>query len=269
MIDHTDSIAIITGAGSGIGRALTLAAAKRGIFPIATDVNAEYLEQTAQLLDEHQLDTHLLDVSDAAAIAQFAQDTMPKLAGKSLLLFNNAGISLVGGSFTRTELTDFRRLIDINLWGTITMTKYFLPQMLKANSGSIINISSIMGMLGIARQVAYCTSKFAVRGFTESLRMELFGTNIRTLCVHPGAVQTNIVNDSLIGENHNETHREKLAETFRGFGGLSADEAADAIFDALERGKERLVLGEDAEEMYKLVTAMPVKYTAELVKNMG
>ncbi|MEL6668020.1 MAG: SDR family NAD(P)-dependent oxidoreductase [Bacteroidota bacterium] len=268
MKDYDNSIALITGAGSGIGRALAIEASQRGMQVIATDINEAYLEETAQSLTGPSK-TLVLDVADPDAIEAFSRDIIPELAGKRLYLFNNAGISLVGGSFARTDLSDFRKLIDINLWGTVTTTKHFLPYLLEQNSGHIINISSIMGMLGIARQVAYCTSKFAVRGFTESLRMELFGTQIKTLCVHPGAVQTNIVNDSLIGQNHTEQHRDKLADTFRGFGGLSSKQAAEAIFQAIDQGQERLVLGEDAKEMYNLVTAMPVKYTAELVKSMG
>lgn len=263
-----NSVALITGAGSGIGRGLAKAAATEGAQVIATDINQAYLEETKSIVGG-ALTTHVLDVANEEAIADFAERVIPTLQGKSLYVFNNAGISLVSGNFANTELTDFRKLIDINLWGTVAMTKAFLPYLFKQNSGCIINISSIFGMLGIARQVAYCTSKFAVRGFTESLRMELLGTGVKTLCVHPGAVQTNIVNDSLIGEHHTEMHRDKLAEAFRGFGGLTPDQAAETIFQSLKAGEERLILGQDAQDMYGLVTAMPVRYTQELAKTMG
>ncbi|MEM6395079.1 MAG: SDR family NAD(P)-dependent oxidoreductase [Bacteroidota bacterium] len=265
---HVNGVALITGAGSGIGRGLAKAAAARGMQVIATDVNEDYLKET-KIIVGGDLTTYWLDVADERAIADFAKLVIPMFQGKSLYLFNNAGISLVSGSFENTELSDFRKLININVWGTISMTKYFLPHLLQQNSGCIINISSIFGLLGIARQTAYCTSKFAVRGFTESLRMELLGTGVKTLCVHPGAVQTNIVNDSLIGEHNTTKQRDKLAKAFRGFGGLTPDQAAETILKAVEVGEERLILGQDAQEMYGLVAAMPVKYTAELAKTVG
>lgn len=211
----SNSVVILSGAASGIGRQLALQAGARGAKVIATDINIRGLEETREMGKRKQLamEIYELDVADKAAIFSFADKIMPQLGGRKLILINNAGVSLLSGGFQHTELEDFEWLLKINLWGTIWMTKAFYPYFLERKVGHIVNLSSVFGLMGAANQDAYCTSKFAIRGFTETLRMELQGTGIRTTCVHPGGIKTNIVRSALpIGQPAHQSHAPQVSE---------------------------------------------------------
>ncbi len=262
------SVVLVTGAASGIGRQLALQAATRGAAVIATDVNAELLEETKTLAQKqgHTITTSQLDVADAAAIAAFAQQVMPLLLNRQLILINNAGVALLSGTFADTELSDFDWLLQINLWGAIRMTKAFYPYLLSTQKGHIVNVSSVFGLVGIEHQAAYCTAKFALRGFTETLRMELAGTGVHTTVVHPGGVDTNIVRYSRVnkGITSKEAHQHSI-HLFQQKAITSAASAARQILDAVETKKERLVIGADGKKLDLLARLLPVAYT-RLVK---
>ena len=269
MKPFTNAVVLITGAGSGIGRELALQAAERGAAVIATDINKSALEETKKAGQQKGFDitTELLDVADTTAIEAFAQRWIPQLAQRKLVLINNAGVALLSGTFQHTELSDFEWLMRINLWGAIYLTKAFYPYLLQQNEGHIVMLSSVFGLAGIENQVAYCTSKFALRGFTETLRMELAGTGVGTTVVHPGGVNTNIVRNGRVVEKitsavaHQETisRFEKIALT-------SPQTAARQILKAVEKKKSRLVIGKDGRVLDLLTRLLPLRYTY-LVKN--
>lgn len=259
-----NSVLVVTGAASGIGRQLSLQAAAKGASVIATDVNRSGLGETRAMgrkLDL-KMEIYQLDVSDKAAVFSFADTIIPQLGGRKLILINNAGVGLFSGRFQDTELEDFEWLLNINLWGTIYMTKAFYPYFLERNEGHIVNISSVFGLAGAANQSAYCTSKFAVRGFTETLRMELSGTGIHTTSVHPGGIKTNIVKASFPkGAVATEAmHRESVV-SFEKAARTTAEKAASLILKAVEQKKKRLLIGPDAKVLDRIVRLFPVLYT--------
>ena len=193
MSINSESVAVITGAASGIGRALSERFANEGIKGIAiSDVDEDGLRETAELVRHSGTPALIskIDVTQLEEIERFADEIIDEF-GSATHLINNAGVGLVG----RTEevsFEDMKWLMDINFWGTVYGTKVFLPIMRRQNMGHIVNISSVFGLMAPPGQSTYCASKFAVRGFTESLRHELDGTNISVSCVHPGGVRTNI-----------------------------------------------------------------------------
>ncbi len=208
MNPFQNATVIITGAGSGIGRQLTIQAAAEGARVIATDINEGGLAETKNL-SSGNVTTAQLDVANADAILVFAAQTIPTLDNQRLILVNNAGVALGSGPFSTTDLADFEWLLSINLWGVVRMTKAFLPYMLEQNQGHIVNLSSVFGLAGVMHQSAYCTAKFGVRGFSDVLRMELLDTKIGVTCVHPGGIKTNIAARAHLGKG-------AVAQTERG-----------------------------------------------------
>src|SRR5260370_20290724 len=182
----SDGVAVATGAGSGIGRALAQQLAAVGSALALADVDEAGLRQTAQSLEKKSalVTTHVVDVADEAGVWSFAEDAARR-HGRVTLLINNAGIAL-HGDFEEVSLDDFRLLMNINFWGTVYGVKYFLPMLKREKRAHIVNISSVYGMVAPAGQCAYAASKFAARGFTEARRRELAGSNVGVTCVHPG-----------------------------------------------------------------------------------
>jgi NAD(P)-dependent dehydrogenase (short-subunit alcohol dehydrogenase family) len=258
----TNHVVIVTGAASGIGQQVAIQAVECGGYVIATDRNSEGLSATAQSVGKDRIETHVLDVSQPDEIAAFAKQIIPMLDGRPLVLINNAGVALDCGSFSNTTLEDFEWLLSINLWGVIRMTKSFLPYLLQQNSGHIVNISSVFGLAGIADQSAYCTAKFGVRGFTETLRMELFDTNVKTLCVHPGGIKTNIASAARIGgEVTEEIHQKNSVAFNENLAITTSQEAARQILEAIRKDKKKLVIGKDGRQIDFITRLMPIGYT--------
>jgi len=260
-----NSITIVTGAASGMGRHVAIQAAARGSQVIATDINESGLAETQALAKANNRDIQIqrLDVSNAGAIQAFAEAVLPTLQNKKLFLINNAGVALAAGPFAATPLLDFEWLIDVNLYGVIRMTKAFLPYMLVQNAGHIVNVSSIFGLGGVRFQSAYCTSKFGVHGFNEALRVELFETNIKVTSVHPGGVKTNIAaNAKMAGEYITPEDKIETARKFAAKARTPPEEAARQILNAAEKGKARLLIGADAKFIAALIRLFPAGYTA-------
>lgn len=268
-LDH--STVIITGAGSGIGRQLTIQAAAQGASVIATDINETELSETKQL-SKGDVTTARLDVADPDAILAFADQTLPTLAqpdgsARRLVLVNNAGVALGSGPFSVTDLTDFEWLLSINLWGVIRMTKAFLPYMMAHHQtgglgNHIVNLSSVFGLAGVMNQSAYCTAKFGVRGFSDALRMELADTNIRVTCVYPGGIKTNIAANARLGKGGFVTkamHRQG-AVSFAKAAKTTPEEAARQIWDGVRRNKARVLIGPDARLIERLTRLFPTSY---------
>jgi short-subunit dehydrogenase len=266
-----DSVVLITGAASGMGREMAIQAAQRGGIIIATDVNEKGLSETQIMAKSagFSINIQRLNVGNKNEIEDFAKKTLPILDNRPLILINNAGIGLSAGKFEDNYLDDFENLININLWGIIRMTKAFYPYLLKKNEGHIVNLSSVFGLGGVMFQSAYCTSKAGVKGFTEALRMELMDTNVKTTVVHPGGINTNIARNAtpkgslITAEMHQEAIKqfEKNAPT-------SSAEAAKQILDAVEKNQDRLVIGKDGKMMSLMTRLFPVAFTKIMKSKM-
>lgn len=264
----SSTVVIITGAASGIGRELALQAASRGASVLACDINESGLKTTVKLAkDGSNLEYRILDVGNQTAVADFAESVIPSLNGKKLVLVNNAGVALLSGHFATTDLEDMEWLFNINFWGTVRMTKAFLPYFLEQNAGHIVNISSLFGLGGFSNQSAYSPSKFAVRGFTEVLRMELIETGIVMTSVHPGGIKTDIVKNARINDEMG-AGKDQLARRFEQLARTGPAEAARQVLRAVEKSKERLLIGSDARSMDWLIRLFPVLYS-KIIKKLN
>ncbi|WP_378734468.1 SDR family NAD(P)-dependent oxidoreductase [Nocardia brasiliensis] len=246
MKNFTDKVAVITGAGSGIGRALALELARRGARLALSDINTESVADTAGRCEKLGATAvpYELDVARRAAVYAHAADVRGEF-GRVDLVINNAGVAL-GADVEDMEWDDFDWLMNINFWGVAHGTKAFLPDLIASGDGHVVNVSSVFGLVGVPSQSAYNAAKFAVRGFTEALRQEMriAGHPVGVTCVHPGGVKTNIaVNARGIPDDVDiETVR-------RGFDALtltSPDSAAKTILRGVRKNKARVLIGADA-----------------------
>ena len=244
MKNFTDRTAVITGAGSGIGRATSLLLAEKGCRLALSDINEQGLEETARLVRERgrPVSTHLVDVANKQRMQEFASEVVEK-HGAAHILINNAGVA-VNATFLEQSLEDFEWLMGINFWGVVYGCKFFLPHILQAGEGHIVNISSLFGLLGVPQQSSYCASKFAVRGFTETLRVELRHSNVGVTSVHPGGVATNIAAASRVsgGEKALEAHK-RAVRAFQKM--LPPEVAAAAIVGGIRRNKARVLIARE------------------------
>jgi NAD(P)-dependent dehydrogenase (short-subunit alcohol dehydrogenase family) len=241
-----DSVAVITGAGSGMGRCLAQRLAAQGTSLALADVNEKGLAETKVLLGSPRgkISLHLLDVAKETQMKEFAA-AVEAGHGRANLLFNNAGVALLG-NFEEISLENFRWLMDVNFWGVIYGTAYFLPMLKREKRAHIINTSSLLGFVGAIGQSAYCASKFAVRGFTESLQHELKDTNVSVTCVHPGFVRTSIAKYAKRGDRAgNSLHEESMAR-FQRLARTDPDVAAAKILKGVEKRKARVLIGVDS-----------------------
>jgi NAD(P)-dependent dehydrogenase (short-subunit alcohol dehydrogenase family) len=260
MSRMNDRVIAITGAGSGIGRALALRLAKRGAKLALADRNVEGLAETQRLLGNSHCVSQVFDVTDHTALAAFcahAADSFGHLDG----IINNAGLSVVA-PFEQTPREDFNRVMAVNFDAVVEGCRVALPY-LKGRSERtwLVNISSIFGIMPFETQTAYCASKYAVRGFTETLRIELNQTdpNIAVICVHPGGIKTAVLrNAKYIGTVDDASASMMTAENFEKVAPTTPEAAADAIIRAMELNKVRLRIGNDARMVDWLVRLMPV-----------
>lgn len=258
--DYSNKHCVVTGAGSGIGRAVALDLAARGAVLALSDINAEGLEETRRLIgaadNRHRYDQ--LDVADRAGVNDYAA-TLSENWGAADYLFNIAGLSRVG-EFTQTSAEAFDKVMDVNFRGLVDMTRAFLPNLMKTKGG-VINISSVFGMIGFPGQAHYCASKFAVRGFSEALTMELAPHGVRVTSVHPGGVATSIARSAeLDGLPAGVKSREKLDKNFDKVARTSPESAARTILDGAAKGKRRVIVGPDGHFLSWLPRWFPTGY---------
>ena len=257
-------VAVVTGAGSGIGQALALLLAKRGCRLALADINPEGLSETAAMLTSMPL-LRTLDVSNRAAVEAFAAEVTAHY-GAVHVVINNAGVT-VTQPIAGLSYEDFEWLMGINFWGVVYGSKAFLPTLLAQKEGVIVNISSVLGLVAAPSQAAYCSAKFAVRGFTESLRQEIADSGVTALCVHPGGVKTNIVRSARFYETGTgSTDKERSVQNFDKFAMTSPEGAAEIIIRAIEKGSKRVLVGRDARFMDWLQRLMPASYGSLLLK---
>jgi len=261
-----NKVVVITGAGSGIGQALALAMGTEGARLALSDVNSSGLDETRQKLPANcEVRTYKLDVSSREAVYEHAERVRRDF-GAVHTVINNAGTAVLA-TVEHVTLEEMERVININLWGVIYGTKAFLPILLEQRDGCIVNISSVFGLLATPCSVAYTISKFGVRGLTETLWQELHGTGVRAVLVHPGGVKTNI-SDAPLAKNAGDFER-FMAEANVRMMSASPDDVAQQILAGLKRGDPRLLVGNGAEDLFKLALAAPDHYGEILRQQMG
>ncbi len=251
---------VITGAGSGIGRALAQRLSAHGCPVAMVDANPEALEETAAALGGSVL-AQQLDVRDRQGQFAFAARVSEWTPAPIGAVFNNAGVA-VSSTVAAAAIEDDEWLHAINFEGVVHGVRAFLPLLLEQGSGAIVNTSSVFGLAGIPHQSAYCASKFAVRGFTESLRHELEGTGVRAVTVHPGGVKTNIARS---GRLHTDPRglgrsREQMADEFEALVRTTPERAAEIIHQGVDAGKARILVGPDAYVFDFLTRLTPTRY---------
>lgn len=259
-----DQTAVITGAGSGIGRAIALSLAQRGANLALADIKEAGLAETvaqAKALGV-RVTGHQLDVSDAAAVAAFPSTVLSTHPGVAVLV-NNAGVAL-GGMFEDYSAADFEWLFGINFWGVVRMTRAFLPILRQAPEARIVNISSLFGLIAPPGQTAYSASKFAVRGFSGALRHELAGSRVGVTTVHPGGVATRIAVDARLTGSPTATEIAQRQERFERLLRMPPEKAGEIIIRGVERRQARILVGSDAKFGALIERLFPVSYWALL-----
>jgi butyryl-CoA dehydrogenase len=251
-------VAVITGAASGIGKTLALKLAEQGCNLALADRDMEGLIAVRTKIMEFDVKciAEDFDVSNKEAFISFAENVNSEFSGVDML-FNNAGVTLID-SVKDQSFEDFHWIMNINFWGVVYGSHAFLPFLQKSPQAHLVNVSSVFGLLSLPGQSAYNSSKFAVRGFTEALKMEMAGTNVSVHCVHPGGIKTNISNNAKvtsksISKSQNVENFNKLAKT-------TPEEAADVILQGLVKNKRRILIGKDAKFLDRIARWFPATY---------
>lgn len=260
MMRLAGKVAVITGAASGIGRALAIELAMQGSTLALADRDAAGLAETGELVTGagSTASQHVLDVADEKAVNALARDVIAT-HGTVDVVVNNAGVSIYGSVLELTT-AEIAWLMGVNFWGVVHGTKAFLPALLERPEGCIVNISSVFGLWGPPGQSAYAASKFAVRGFSESLRGELTGTSVRVITVHPGGIKTSIARNSRVAAAADAaTAAMRTAQFEQHFLTTPPRELAARIVDALKHGRERVVAGRDAGRIDLLMRLFPLR----------
>jgi short-subunit dehydrogenase len=255
-----DRTAVITGAGSGIGRGIAQSLAKRGCHLALVDISEPGLAETARLLDgaKIRVSRHTLDVADRAAVAALPQAFLAQHGGIDLL-FNNAGVALAG-TFEQVSEADFDWLIEINFGAVVRLTRAFLPHLRASDDARIVNISSVFGLISPPGQAAYAAAKFAVRGFSNALRFELAGSQVGVTVVHPGGVATKIAENARRHAGTTNAERaQQLEWASRKLTMLPAT-AGEIIVKGVEHRAARVLVGRDAKAMALIERLAPVSY---------
>ncbi|HWE34407.1 MAG TPA: SDR family NAD(P)-dependent oxidoreductase [Solirubrobacteraceae bacterium] len=249
---------VITGAGSGIGRALALELAARGARLALSDIDAERAEASRLACEQRGARAVLaerVDVSDREAVFAHADSVLERF-GVVNLIVNNAGVALEG-TVLDTSIEDYEWIIGINFWGVVYGTKAFLPHLVASGDGYVVNISSVFGLIAVPAQSGYHAAKFAVRGFTESLREEMLmaGHPVGVSCVHPGGVKTDIARAA-----RSEIDERERAERFEQIARLTPERAAQIIIKGVQARRPRILVGNDARALDLLARATGARY---------
>ena len=250
-------VVAITGAGSGIGRALAVDLAGRGAHVALSDIDSVGLAETVARCEGSgvKVTSQHVDVADRAEVFAWAAEVVAS-HGKVNVIINNAGVA-VGATVERMSYEDLEWLIGINFWGVVHGTKAFLPHLKAAGEGHIVNLSSVFGLISIPSQSAYNAAKFAVRGFTDALRMELEiePCGVSSTTVHPGGIKTNIVNNARLDDSVTGGAAKARSE-FDRVARTSPEKAARVILAAVEQNRRRVLIGADAKAI-DLVSRLP------------
>ncbi|WP_333831595.1 SDR family NAD(P)-dependent oxidoreductase [Acinetobacter schindleri] len=264
MKNFNNKVAAITGAGSGIGQQLAVLLAKQGCHLALSDVNEQGLLKTLELIKDTGVRATLdkVNVANLEEVSAWAEK-VEQDHGSINMIFNNAGVAL-GSTVEGASYDELEWIVGINFWGVVYGTKEFLPRIKKTGDGHVVNISSLFGLTAQPTQSAYNATKFAVRGFTESLRQELDIENcgVSALCVHPGGIRTNIANAAKMNDSLRALGMspEKSARSFNKLLRCPPEEAARQILEAVQKDKRRLLIGNDAKAIDLIQRILPTGY---------
>ncbi len=264
--------AVVTGAASGIGRAIAVSLARRGCNLALADVNDVGLAETARIAQlAHtemtnrtssrsvlRISQHHLDVADRSAVAAFPAAVISAHPGVDILV-NNAGVA-IGGTFEAVSEEDFEWLFEINFWGVVRMTRAFLPLLRKSDDARVVNLSSIYGIISPPAETAYSASKFAVRGFSHSLRHELANSNVGVTVVHPGGVATSIADNARVPKEMPPAEVARRRALAKKALRMPPATAGEIIVQGIERRSARVLVGNDAKFLALLERLAPVSY---------
>lgn len=258
MRQLTDKVIVITGAGSGIGLELAKCCASYGAKLALNDWNEETLQNVLQSLQASGADCigSAFDVSDRSAMEHFAAKIWDKY-GRIDVVINNAGVAMFAQSALEADFSIYQNLAQVNMWGVLHGAQVFLPYLERGNQGTLVNISSLFGLIGFAYQAPYVMTKFAVRGLTETLRQEYAHSNITICCVHPGGIKTNLIHNIDHEDQYQKSH---LAGLFDKVAVTTAEKAAAKIVRGIRRGKRRIIVGPDARLMDIMSRLFPSFY---------
>jgi butyryl-CoA dehydrogenase len=253
---------IVTGAASGIGRALAVELARRGAHVAVSDVDEAGLAETVVKAERAASGTKVtsarVDVADREAVHAWADQVVAE-HGRANLIFNNAGVG-VGATIEAVSYDDFEWLMGINFWGVVHGTKAFLPHLKASGDGHVVNISSVFGLVAVPTQGTYNAAKFAVRGFTDCLRMELEieGAPVSATTIHPGGIKTNIARNARMHPDLDPMSggKDEFAKQFDKLARTSPEKAANQILAAVEKDKRRALIGPDAK-LLDLMSRLP------------
>jgi short-subunit dehydrogenase len=252
--------AVITGASSGIGRAIAIGLAREGCHLALADLNEIGLEETAAMATVfgNRATTHKLDVADRSAVYAFAEDVI-RAHGDADLILNNAGVELVA-TIEEIDYEDFEWVMNINFWGMVYGTKAFLPH-LKTHESHIVNISSMFGLCTAPLQSAYSCRKFAIRAFSEALGQEMTGTQVRVSSVYPGGIRTAIFDQARIKSSELfASNQARLRRRFTHFALTSPEKTAARIITGIRKNKRRILIGPDARVFDLIQRLLPAGY---------
>ncbi len=247
--------AVITGAASGIGRELVLRFLENQYRVAALDMNEHGLERLQEEFPKAELITQCLNVTDSKAVNDFSR-TLETQVDSIDVVINNAGLTFLG-RFADTDADAFDRVMDVNFRGVVNGCRAFMP-FLRQSRGCLVNVSSLFGLIGVPGQTAYCASKFAVRGFSEALRIEAAQQGVHVAVVHPGGVKTNIAKNALFGTQENFSAIVESIE--KSSLKLSPEKAAEIIYNGVESRKPRIIVGRDAGAIDRIQRFFPVLY---------
>ncbi len=271
MKSFTNKVAAITGAGSGIGRSLAMQLAQQGCHLALSDINAGQLQETLDLVRADSavpadltISTQVVDVADRQQMEDFARQVIAG-HGRVNLMFNNAGVAVDAG-LADASYADMEWLMGINFWGVVHGSKTFLPYLQESGDGHIVNISSVFGLFAVPGQSIYNASKFAVRGFTEALRLELRGSPVNVSTAFPAGIKTNIVHSARMVLEEGES-REKRIRNSEALFVNTADRAAADILAGVRKNKPRILVGRGAGWADFFSRTMPV-WTGNLIVRM-
>ncbi len=258
MNNFQGKVIVITGAGSGLGRSFATQFFEAGGCLALVDLNQAGLEETLHLTgdDGTRVKLFQVDVSDQEAMIQLAQDVSSQL-GAADVLINNAGICLVPQSFEETPDDQFRKVLDVNLWGAFYGIRAFLPQLRSRPEACIVNVSSLAGLVGLYGHAAYSISKSALRGLSEALSADLAGSQIQILLVHPGGVKTNLIKNA---PNLEQDLQEKAHQNFTDLSLLTSEKTVSRIIRAIQKKRNRLIIGLDSHLILILRALFPRKF---------
>lgn len=261
MSFYRSKVVVITGAGSGIGRGLALDLSRRGAHLAISDIDEVGLAETAERCAPARVHTYRLDVADRTAVLDHASEVVEDF-GRVNMIVNNAGVA-VAGPVEEMSFEDLDWLLGINLMGVLNGTMAFLPHLIESGAGHVVNLSSVFGLIAPPTQSAYCTAKFGVRGFTESLRQEmLIGRRPVTVhSVHPGGIQTDIARNARM-TSYERQSRDEMATEFDKVLRTTPTQAAEIILRGVEKDKARILVGSDAYLFAAVQRVVGARYQA-------